>query len=110
MATKVEKFFADLDAGLFEEKLSSVLSDVAAAVVDHGTKGEVTIKLSMSQIGNGHQVAVHHSLEYKRPTTRGHQSEKDTTSTPMHVGTKGALSFFPENQTQMFDKRGRVAD
>ncbi len=106
MATKVDSFFADLDGGVFEEKLSRVLSDVASAAIEYGRKGEVTIKLNLSQIGSSHQVQIDHTLKYKRPTNRGSISEDNATSTPMHVGTGGALTFFPENQTQMFDKKG----
>lgn len=32
MSTKVDQFIADLDGGVFEEKLSAILSDVAASV------------------------------------------------------------------------------
>jgi len=47
MSTKVEQFIADLDGGVFEEKLSAILSDVAASVIDHGKKGTVSITLDM---------------------------------------------------------------
>lgn len=103
MSTNVEQFIADLDGGVFEEKLSRILSDVAGAVVDHGKKGQVTIQLDISQIGSGSQVAVAHTLKYKRPTSKGSISEDNMTITPMHVGTKGALTFFPDKQTKLFD-------
>lgn len=104
MSTNVEQLFADLDGGMFERKLSHILSEVAGAVVDHGKKGQITIKLDLSQIGTSHQVAIAHSLQYKRPTSRGSASEDETTTTPMHVGKKGALTFFPEKQTTLFDE------
>lgn len=108
MSTDVSTFIADLDGGVFMEKLSRVLSDVASAVIDHGEKGQVTIKLDMSRIATSHQVEIKHRLEFSRPTMRGAQSEHEVTRTPMYVGSKGALTFFPENQGQMFDKRGQV--
>lgn len=108
MSTNVSQFFSELGAGVFEEKLSRVLSDVAGAVVDLGRAGEVNIKLQVKQIGSTHQVTVNHKLSYTMPTMRGKASEEDTTQTPMHVGTGGAMSLFPENQTALFDKRGRV--
>jgi len=108
MSTKVEQFVADLDGGVFEEKLSHILSQVAGSVVDHGKKGKISIELEITQIGNGHQVKVDHKLKYSRPTARGTQSEDEKTSTPMHVGKGGAMSFFPENQHQMFGKKGEV--
>jgi hypothetical protein len=110
MSTKVDQFIADLDGGVFEEKLSAILSDVAASVIDHGKKGTVSITLDIKQIGSSHQVQIDHVLKYKRPTSKGSISEDNSTSTPMHVGTRGALSFFPENQGQMFDKKGEPSD
>lgn len=108
MSTKVTQFIVDLDGGVFEEKLAAVLSDVAAGVIDHGKVGEVDIKLKMKQIGSSHQVAIEHTLKYKRPTSRGTIAEDNTTSTPMHVGSRGALSFFPENQGQLLGKQGEA--
>jgi hypothetical protein len=110
VSTKVDQFIADLDGGVLEEKLSSILSDVAASVIDHGRAGTVQLTLNIKQIGNSHQVQIDHVLKYKRPTSRGNISEDNATTTPMYVGTRGALSFFPENQSQMFDKKGGVVD
>lgn len=110
MSTKVDEFFSDLDAGVFEDKLSKILSDVAGATIDHGQKGEVVIKLSMKQVGNSDQVAIDHTIQYKRPTSRGHVSEVNTTTTPMYVGKRGAMSFLPENQGQLLDKKGNPAE
>lgn len=104
MSTNVERFIADLDGGVFEQKLSHILSDVAGAVVDHGKKGQVIIKMDITQIGSSHQVAIAHTLQYKRPTSKGTASEDETTATPMHVGKKGALTFFPEKQIGLFDE------
>ena len=110
MTTKVEQFISDLDGGVFEEKLSAILSDVAASVIDHGKKGTISITLDIKQIGSSHQVQIDHVLKYKRPTSRGSISEDNATSTPMHVGKRGALSFFPEDQGVFFGKKGEVAD
>lgn len=108
MSTNVSQFFSDLDAGVFEEKLSRVLSEVAAAVIDHDRQGEVTVKLTLKRIGNSHQVGIKHKLHYKRPTAKGQVTEDNTTETPMYVGTRGRLSLFPENQTEMFTKEGHT--
>ncbi len=110
MSTKVDQFIADLDGGVFEQKLSHILSQVAGAVVDHGRQGKITIDLSIKQIGSGYQVQVDSKMRHSRPTTRGSASEDETTSTPMHVGTGGAMTFFPENQGQMFGKKGEPAE
>lgn len=110
MSTDVTKFIVHLDGGVFEEKLSAILSDVAASVVDHGKSGEVNITMKIKQIGSSHQVQVDHTLKYKRPTSKGSISEDNSTSTPMHVGKRGAMSFFAENQGTMFDERGSLAE
>jgi len=109
MPTKVSKFVEDLDGGVFEEKLSQILSDVAGAVIDQGKLGKVNISFTIRQIGSSHQVQVDHTLKYQRPTARGSMSEDNTTSTPMHVGSRGALTFFAENQAQIFDRSGQPA-
>lgn len=107
MATDVKQFFEDLDGGVFQEKLARVLTDVSHAVIDHDGTGKVQITLDMKRIANSHQVTVKHRVDYARPTKRGKVTEQETTETPMYVGRKG-LTFFPENQTQMFDKQGRT--
>ncbi len=107
MSTNIQAFFADLDAGIFEEKLSKILSEVAGAVVDHDKTGKVTIQLELKRIGNSYQIAIDHKLTYVKPTSKGKISEENTTQTPMHVGSGGALSLFPENQAQLFNKHGQ---
>lgn len=109
MTTNVEQFLADLDGGVFQEQLSNILSDVGGAVIDHGKGGKVTIELAFKQIANSHQVAISHTVQYVRPTKRGEVKEKATTATPMYVGVRGALTFFPEKQGQMFGKDGKPA-
>jgi len=90
MATDVGQFFSELDAGVFEEKLSRQLSEVAGAVIDHGKPGKVTITLDMTAIGSSSQVKVAHKLTYSRPTSKGKVSEENMTETPMHVGRRAA--------------------
>lgn len=108
MSTDVNQFIADLDAGTLEQKLSVILSQVAGGVLNHNKAGKVTLTLDISKITNSHQVLIKHKLAYAKPTARGKATEEDTTSTPMHVGTGGKLTFFPENQTQMFTKQGDI--
>lgn len=107
--TDVGEFITDLDGGVFASKLGRILSDVAGSVVDHNRPGNVTIKIDIRRIGTSYQVALKHKLSYERPTMRGKQREEDVTETPMHVGKGGRLTMFPEQQTQMFDKKGAIA-
>lgn len=107
MATQVEQFISDLDGGQLEEKFSKVISMVAGSVMDHGTAGEITIKLKFKKLSE-QQVMVEHDLHFMRPTLRGKQSENETNKTPMFVGEKGKVTFLPEHQKTMFDKKGEV--
>lgn len=109
MSTNIETFMADLDGGTFEAKLGAMLSNVASAVIDYNEKGQVHVIFDMQRIGTSHQVMVNHTLKYKHATMHGNLAEENKTSTPMHVGSRGALSFFPEKQGQMFGKKGELA-
>lgn len=108
MSTNIEEFIQDLDAGVFAQKLSRALSDVAGGVCDHEKKGKVVIELDIQKLGSS-QVNITHSLKYAKPTKNGEQTEKNITKTAMHVGSGGRMTFFPENQHQMFTKQGDVA-
>lgn len=107
MTTNVQEFIADLDGGVFEQKLSHALNKVAAGVIEHNKPGKVSIDLAFKRIGDSYQVAVDHKLVFSAPTNKGKVSEENTTKTPMHVGRGGMLSLFPENQAQMFDRKGQ---
>lgn len=104
--TDTAQFLEDLDGGLFNDKLGRILSEVGRAVIDTEKKGQVTITLDIEQIGSAHQVAVKHKRAFARPTMRGTVKQDDTTSTPMHVGSGGSLSFFQEDQGTMFGRQG----
>lgn len=107
--TDATELLKDLDAGIFAERLSAALSDTALGVVTTGKKGKVTITLDLARIGDSSQVQCTHMIKYARPTTKGKAMEEATTSTPLHVGTGGVLSLFPETQTQMFADRAESA-
>lgn len=106
--TDIPEFFAELGAGTFEEKLARTISETATAVMVNNREGEVTLKFKIKPISSS-QAKVMHTIDYKAPTLNGQKSEKNTTDTVMYVGPKGKLSLFPENQTQMFDKKGSIA-
>ena len=108
MTTDVTQFIEDLDAGVFEQKVSKALSDVAGAVVDHHSVGKVQITLTLKQLGNSNQVMIEHDLAFSGPTKNGEFAEKDRTKTPMHVNEGGELTLFPKNQGQLFDKKGYI--
>lgn len=99
--TDITEFIGELDAGIFAEKLSTEISNMAMAVVQHGRPGKLTISLDMKQIGHHHQVNVTHKMVATRPTLRGKKTEEDVTETPMHVGKGGKLTIFPENQMDL---------
>ena len=109
MTTDVQTFIADLDGGVLAEKLAHAISRVAAGVIDHDKAGKISLDFSLKRIGSSYQVSVEHTLTFQAPTSKGHVSEKNTTSTPMHVGKGGRITLFPENQHQLFDGKGSPA-
>ena len=101
----ITEIISELDAGVFSGKISRALADTALSVTTHGREGKVVIELKLKQIGESSQVNIAHKIKYNRPTHRGKISEEDTTETAMHVGPKGALSIFPENQLDAFKEK-----
>jgi hypothetical protein len=104
-ATDVAEFISDLDGGVFERKLSTALSQVAAAVVDNDRAGEVKVSFKFERIKGSGQVHCKHELKFIRPTLDGKASEEENRSTPLHVGKNGRLTLMPESQMSFIDKR-----
>jgi len=104
-ATDVADFFAELDGGNFDTKLSVALSQVAAAAMDNDKTGEVSIAFKFKRIPGTAQIHCEHTLKFVRPTLDGKAGEEEKRTTPMHVGKYGKLTFAPENQMAMFDKK-----
>lgn len=105
--SEVAELLGELGAGTFEEKLSRVINETASAVMANEREGEVVLKFKIKPISNC-QAKVMHTIEFKAPTLNGIKSEKNTTDTVMYVGQKGKMSLFPEDQMQMFSKRGET--
>lgn len=100
--TDIAQLFHDLDAGIFSQRLDAAMRDVALGVTTTGKKGSVTIKLDLERIGDSNQVTCTHAIKFLKPTAKGKATEEAVTKTPLHVGTGGALSLFPESQSDMF--------
>ena len=92
-ATDVPELISDLDGGVFERVLSKALSETAAAVIDHGKKGEVNLKFKIERISGTYQVRLQHDVKFKRPTSMGSVSEETSSATVLHVGKFGSLSL-----------------
>lgn len=107
--TDIATLFHDLDAGVFAQRLDAAMRDVALGVVHTGKKGKVTIQLDLERIGDSNQVTCTHAIKFAKPTSKGKAMEEATTKTPLHVGTGGALSLFPETQGALFDRTGAEA-
>lgn len=108
--TDTNEFLTDLNAGAFEQMFGAVLSDVGLAVVsqDGSKKGKVTLEFEISKVSNAN-VTIDHKISFVKPTNNGKATEEHKTTTPMHVNRGGRMTFFPENQTQMFTKSGEIA-
>ena len=104
--TDLPEFINDLDGGVFAEKVSRALSDVAAGVVDHNKAGDLTVKFKIERIGNSYRVGIKHQLNYKVPEANGNYSQENTTESVMHVNAGGRMTVFPENQHQLLSKTG----
>jgi hypothetical protein len=108
--TDIATLFHDLDAGIFAQRLDAAMRDVALGVTSTGKKGKVTIVLDLERIGDSSQVTCTHAIKFIKPTTKGKATEEAVTKTPLHVGTGGALSLFPETQVDMFHRDGANAE
>ena len=95
--TELTRFIGNLGGGSIEQMLAQIISDVADGVITTGKKGEATLKLSFSQIGESRQVKVEHKLTYKEPTRKGSRSEEHTTDTPMYVNLNGTVTMTRED-------------
>lgn len=109
MSTDTSQFIADLNGGVFDQQLSHALSDVSMGVVNNKKAGKIIVTLDITPLGDGNQVAIKHTLDFKKPTSKGSVREDTTTSTPMHVGRQGKLTLFPETQTDMFKLQNQTA-
>ncbi len=106
-ATNVTEFIESLDVGVFEQQVGIALSDVAAATVDHGGSGKVTIEFTIKPITGTHQVHCAHSLKFTKPTSSGKATEELARATVMHVGKYGRMSLAPESQLDMFREHSK---
>lgn len=91
----------EMDAGVFAERVARALAETAAAVVDTGKKGKVTITFDIKRISSSQQVDIKHCVKYSLPTHKGSVVEDNTTSTPMYVGVRGYLGIMPQAQMQL---------
>lgn len=97
--TNIHDFLGELDAGIFENKLATALSDVALGVLNHDKQGTVKLEFTLKKMDSDNpQVQIQHKLSYVKPTKRGKSSEEDTTATPMYVHKGGALSVTPDKE------------
>jgi len=97
--TDVPLFMQSLDFGKFAEKLSLVLSEVAAHTGEYGMGkkvGKVNLSITMARMGSeGNQLLLSHKIEKQVPTARGKATEEDTTETAMFIHAGGELSDSP---------------
>lgn len=102
--TDVAQVVSELGAGVVEEKLGTILSQVATQVIATKKQGTVKLELKLKQVGSTDQVTIEHTLSYKQPKKRGDISETDVQETVMFVNEGGNISQFPENQLDMIGK------
>jgi hypothetical protein len=104
--TNAEQLLGEIDGGVFLEKIARAMSDVALGVAAFGQKGELLVKFTFNRIGESAQVECDHMIKSTAPTQRGKTIEENTTSTPLYVSGRGALSLFPiQHQEPLFKHR-----
>jgi hypothetical protein len=101
---------AELDAGVFAQKLARAMADTALGVVITSKKGRVTVQLDIAPIGTSHQVSIAHKLSFAKPTGNGKVSEENTTETPVYVGAGGKLTILPDNQPDLYKSKREEAE
>ena len=99
------QFLADLEAGIFAQKVGAAIVNAARGTVDTGKAGQVVITLDFRRVGSSRQVNIKHKLAFTEPTALGKMSEDQTTETPMYVNENGTVTIFPDTQTSMFGAR-----
>lgn len=108
--TDVTTFIGDLAGGNFERMLSVALSHVAAAVIDTGKRGSVSVSFDFARIPGTKQTNVTHSVKFVKPTEAGRSIEEGENITVMHVGRGGRLTLAPESQLNLFGTAGQAAN
>lgn len=103
--TNITELLGELDAGVFTEILSHVVSEMALSVVEHDRPGKLSIVLDMKKLGNGQQLSVGHKIVATRPTLRGKSTEEDASDSVMYVGRGGKLTLLPENQMDWLERQ-----
>jgi hypothetical protein len=101
--------FGELDAGVFIQKTTRGLAEVALGAVTTGKAGKVVLTFDLKQIGTSNQVNIRHTIKYAKPTPNGKVTEENVTETPVYVGVGGKLSTLPDRQGPMFNKDGSPA-
>lgn len=102
--------YEELDAGIFDRKVSHAIAQTALAVVNAGEKtkkGRITIELEIERIGEGAQVNMTHTLTYVRPTLRGKTQETDKTQTLLYVSKGGKMTITPDTQLDLIPRTRR---
>lgn len=97
MSTDTLQFLADLEAGIFANKIGVAITNAARGAINFDKDGAVTVAFKFERIGNSRQVNITHKLTVVEPTERGKLTEETTTETPMYVGAKGEVTAFPPN-------------
>lgn len=96
--------FGELDAGVFINKVTRGLADVALGAVTTSKTGKIVLTFDVKQIGTSNQVNIKHHIKTVKPTANGKVTEENSTETPVYVGTGGTLTIFPDKQEKMFGK------
>jgi len=102
-STNVGALMADLHGGIFEKKLSNILTQAALATINPmgGGAAKVVVTFDLSRVSQGRECKLNHSISYKIPTENGEKGERDSTNTIVYVNEGGNLTILPESQLKL---------
>ena len=108
--TDVHEFLGELDAGIFENKLATALSEVALGVLAHDKQGTVKVEFTLKKADSDNpSVQIQHKLSYVKPTKRGKSAEEDTTATPLSVTPdKEQMPMFKGSDDIAFEQKATL--
>lgn len=95
------EFLDNLNAGIFQKKVTSALKTVAMNAVALGKPGKLVITIDLSQINDSKQVNVKHKLAYSHPTPTGKSAHETQGTTTMYVANNGDMSIHNDSQGKL---------
>jgi hypothetical protein len=89
---------AELDSGIFKDKVTQALKDAGAAAINTGKASKVILELTFNPVSDSRQAHISHTLKQTIPHKTGNYTDTDNKKTLVHVHSTGEVSIFSEEQ------------